>query len=742
MRQAAPPRLPDGTNVVVITLDTVRADRLTPYGFGGVETPSMAALARDGVLFERAYSPAPLTFPAHASLFTGLIPPRHGVRDNSGFRLDDAVPTLAEVFNALRYRTAAFVSAFVLDGRGGLRRGFDRYRDDFDVRLQDLSAMAGIQRSGEDTWTAARSWIGEAPNSPFFLWVHLFDAHTPYTPPEPFRSRYPTMPYEAEIAYVDSLVGQVLAELERLAIADRTLVVVAGDHGEGLGEHSEDEHGLLLYDSTLQVPLIVRFPDKRYAGTRVQRAVSLVDVFPSVLELYGRQPSRPVDGRSVLPTLAAPAATDGPVLYAETEYPRLQFGWSALQSLRSDRLKYIRAPVPELYEYRTDPLEEWNRARQLRDDVARLETSLMAATAGSAAAAPTSSVDSRTMAALRTLGYVAGGDAPADGDASADPKQKVDVYRRLMSARAALDHGDEAEGVRLIQSLLEDEPGFEAAHRTFRDYFFGRQRATEAVSRLRAMVAARPGDAHLLWSLAEAHRALGQGREALAALDAALASSPEFVPAISLAGDLLADRGQFDEARTRFERALALRPLSSELVMKLARTYVQLEQLDRAEQLIDAGLPEHADVSGGHYLRALIAEQRGNDSRAEAEYRLEIALHPWDYQARFNLARLLGQRGAFAEQIDLLDSIPALAPEFADVHFYRAKAYLDSGDAANRPAAVAAARRGLQLAPDSATAPLGHYVLADIHTLEGRPQDAAREIALGRALEARAAARR
>lgn len=741
-RPAAPPRLPDGTNVVVITLDTVRADRLNPYGFDGVETPSMSGLAREGVLFERAYSTAPLTFPAHASLFTGLIPPGHGVRDNSGFRLDDAVPTLAEAFKTLQYRTAAFVSAFVLDGRGGLRRGFDRYRDDFDVRLDDLAAMAGIQRTGEDTWAAARLWIGEAPTAPFFLWVHFFDAHTPYAPPEPFRSRYPTMPYEAEIAHVDALVGQVVAELERLAIADRTLIIVAGDHGEGLGDHGEDEHGLLLYDSTLQVPLVMRFPDRRYAGTRVQRAVSLVDVFPSVLDLFGRKPIRAVDGHSLLPSLAAPASTAGPVLYAETEYPRLQFEWSGLQSARSDRFKLIRAPLPELYEYRTDPREEGNRVRQFGDAVSSLNASLAAATAGSAAAAP-SAADGRTMAALRALGYVAGGgDTPAGGDRLADPKDKVAAYRRLMVARTALDHGSEAEGLRLIEGLLADEPGFGAAHRTYRGYFIGRKRASDALVRLRDMLADRPGDVHVLRDIAEAHRSLGQVREALAALDTALASSPQFVPAISLAGDLLADRGQFDEARSRFERALALRPLSSELVMKLARTHIQLGQLDRAEQLIGAALAEHADVSGAHYLRALIAEQRGSGATAEAEYRREMELHPWDYQARFNLARLLGERRAFSEQIALLDSIPALAPEFGDVHFYRAKAYLDSGDASRRPAAIAAARRGLQMAPDSATAPLGHYVLADIHALEGRPQEAARELTRGRALEALTAARR
>lgn len=741
-RPASLPRLTSGTNVVVITLDTVRADRLTPYGFAGIETPALDRLAREGVLFEHAYTPAPLTFPAHASLFTGLIPAGVGVRDNSGFRVADDVPTLAEVFKRLNYRTGAFVSAFVLDGRTGLKRGFDRYRDEFPVRVQDLTAMARIQRPGEETWAAAREWLGEAPNGPFFLWVHFYDAHTPYAAPEPFRSRYPATPYEAEVAHVDALVGQVVAELERLAIADRTLIVVAGDHGEGLGEHGEDEHGLLLYDSTLRVPLIVRFPDQRYAGVRVQQAVGLVDVFPSLLDLFQQPVARPVDGHSVLPSLEAPDAIDGPALFAETLYPQLQFGWSELQSVRTARLKYIRAPQPELYDYRADPQETRTDAARLEADVASLEANLTAMTAGRAGGTA-ASTDRATTAALRTLGYVAGGsNAPATAGPLADPKDKVAVYRRLMSSRAALDKGDETEGLRTLETLLDDEPRLEAAHQTYRDYFLGRKRAADVIARLRTRLARQPGDAPLLRDLAEAQRSLGQRREALASLEAAVTASPDYLPAIVLAGDLLADDGQYEAARRRFERAIELDPRSGDLAMKLAKTHLQLREPDAAEQLINAVLADSADVSGAHYLRALVAEARGNGIRAETEYRQELALHPWDYQARFNLAQLLGARRAFAEQIELLDSIPALAPDFHDVHFYRAKAYLDAAGLARRQDIVAAATQGLREALESPIAPLGHYVLADLYNLEGRSNDSAREIALARALEARNGPRR
>jgi arylsulfatase A-like enzyme len=258
---------------------------LPPYGYRRATTPAISRLAREGVTFRSAYTPVPLTLPAHSSIFTGQLPFHNGVRDNGGFFLDANTPTLATILKGVGFRTAGFVSAFVLDSRWGIANGFERYYDDFSVSAADLTAMARVQRSGAETWSEARRWLDEHANEKFFAWVHLFEPHSPYTPPEPYRSEYADRPYDGEIAYSDAMVAQMVDYLERIHALEDTLIVLLSDHGEGLGDHGEDEHGLLAYDSTLHVPWIMRLPRQTAAGRIVDKPVSLVDFVPTVLSL-------------------------------------------------------------------------------------------------------------------------------------------------------------------------------------------------------------------------------------------------------------------------------------------------------------------------------------------------------------------------------------------------------------------------------------------------------------------------
>lgn len=727
-----------GANVLLITIDTLRADRLPPYGYREIDTPALSRLAAEGVLFRHAYTTAPLTLPAHASLLTGLTPPAHGVRDNAGVRLDEGLDTLAEILERHGYRTGGFVSAFVLDSRWGLDQGFETYVDNFPVTVTDLARMAAIQRPGAATWAAARGWLSDARPGPFFLWIHFFEPHTPYDPPEPFRTRYARRLYDGEIAYADALVGQVLAELEQRALLERTLIVVVGDHGEGLGEHGEDEHGLLLYDSTLRIPWIMRLPAGREGGRRIDRAVSLVDVLPTVLDLVGIPAPAGLDGTSLAGLIEGRPLGRADVLYAETEYPRLHFGWSPLVSLRDGRLKYIRAPQPEVYEYLADPRETRNRIEAHREAVGRFDRILDGLTSrrprGQSGSAP---ADPETARRLAALGYVASGPSAGSSGSSAgaDPKDKTAVYRAFVRARRALDEGQEREGTALLLAVLEQEPGLDAAHRVLREYWIGRKQFDSALETLRKLLDRRPSETLWRLDLAMVLRAAGRSADALAEVQAIRADHPDHVAALVLAAELLTDLGRLQEARDAIRRARERAP-SADLDVKLGQAEFRLGQIDEAERLLAEALARQPDVAGAHYLLAQIAEARGDLAEAERAYRREIAAQPWDYQARFNLAMLLAKRGAFEEEAALLDAIPPLAPHFAEVHFYRAKAYLDLGDPARWPDAVAAAQRGLQLAPEAPSAPLGHYVLADVYRLQGRLADASRHLALGQALEA------
>jgi arylsulfatase A-like enzyme/tetratricopeptide (TPR) repeat protein len=728
----------NGANLIVITLDTVRADHLGPYGYTAIETPALTRLASEGVRFAAAYASVPLTLPSHTSLFTGLLPMSHGVRDNGGFHVDPAHRTLAETLKTAGYRTAAFVSAFVLDSRWGLARGFDTYHDDFPVTTGDLAAMAAIQRPADATWTAARTWLDTHRSERFFAWIHFFDPHTPYAPPAPFQARYADRPYDGEIAYVDSVITQIIHYLEANTLLDTTTVLVVGDHGEGLGEHDEDEHGLLAYDTTLHVPWIVRLPDHRGAGRVISEPVGLVDVFPTVAGLLGIALPTEVDGidRTVL---IDGGSGDSSALYAETLYPRLRMGWSELTTIRNGDYKYIKAPQPELYNWRTDPQETTNLAAHEGGVVARLDRVLSGAVADRTAAAVRSNLpDPETVKQLQALGYVAGTTAPlSSANGLADPKTKTAAYRSLARARRELAEGQQAAGIRTLQGLVLAEPEFEVARRTLRDYWIGHRHFEEATNWLR-MLAARQGGEPGVWrDLAVVGRASGDTRVARDAIDRALKIRPEDAESLIVAGEIQRDGGQLDAALNSFKRAAERAAYPTVAKMQSVQTLIALRKFAEAELLVRSVLATDPNTAGAHYLLAQIAEARNDPRTAEHEYRQEIERNPWEYRARFNLSLLVGARGARTEQIALLRSIPPLAPDFGEVYFYLAKALLDSGDANRYGEAAEAAERGLRLAPMAPSAPLGHYVLADIYQSTGRPVDAAREVERGRQLEHR-----
>ena len=565
--------------------------------------------------------------------------------------------------------------------------------------------------------------------------------HTPYEPPEPFRTRYADRLYDGEIAYVDSVLAEVVRYLESRSLLERTLIVFLSDRGEGLGDHGEDEHGLLTYDSTLRVPWIMRLPHRQLAGTVVSRPVSLVDALPTTLDLLGLGARKEIDGVSRTRLIRDPHGAAADVLYAETYYPRLHFGWSELVGVRNDRFKLIRATRPRLYDYRQDPTESANVASRQPEVVARLDQILTRMTGGRSTPVPRAATpDAETAWRLQSLGYVSGTPTMAPGqEGLADPEDKIGVYQTLMRAEQLLAEGSGPKALQALETMLQQEPELQAAHRLLRDYWVSRRQFAEAERWFRAKLRVRPADPSLLADLAVVYRAAAQPAQALAALKTALDRRPEDVEALTLSGELLRSTGQYEAALACFARAERGSTDASAVKMQTAETLIAARRFADAESTVNEALRMNAHVEGAHYLLAQIAEQRRDAAGAEHEYREEIRLNPWDYKARFNLALLLGERKEHREQVTLLESIPKLAPEFTDVYFYLAKALLDAGDPTHFERAIGAARRGLELAPDSPSAPLGHYVLADIYQLQGRRAESQREQAAGQALEKRVA---
>lgn len=655
-RNAGEPTSGARQNVLLVTIDTLRADRLGAYGYGPARTDNLDALARDGVLFERATAQVPVTLPSHASLLTGLFPPIHGVRDNTHFRLDEKAVTLAEILKAQGYQTAAFVGAFVLDESFGLAQGFDVYDDV--VGGRDGATPGTIaERPAAEIVRAFGSWLdGTSRETPFFAWLHFFDPHLPYAPPAPHS---PT--YDGEIAYSDEQFGLVLDKLEAAGLADETQVLVTSDHGESLGEHGEKSHGFFVYDATLRVPWILKGP-RLPQGLRVTSSVRTVDVLPTVLELVGVPVPPEIQGESVLELFEASADR---VDYAECYVPQLNFHWAPLVAIRADGFKYIDAPRPELYDLNRDPAElhnlfaeEPSRAermrRELADLVARWPVSL------SSRQQP----DLETVERLRALGYVGASRASIEpGAALADPKDRLHLWMRieevlLQKAAGELDRA--AAGAQAV--LAEDSMNLLA---------------------LELLAAIRLDE--------------GKLGEALAIYERILSLDDTRPLSYVQYGNLLWRAGDLEKAESSFRAALEHDPGYMSARLRLSELLVERGRNDEAQTILDGALELRANDPRLRLVRARALRGTGEGTRALVELQELAREHPEDAEIIAEYAGTLAQGGRLDEALAVLKN----GPDHHDVHYTLSVLYRSAG---NMDAALAEVDRALALEPDSAVA--------------------------------------
>ncbi len=581
--------LEPGTPVVLVSIDTLRSDRLPAYGYDALETPALDSLAREGVVFERVYSPYPLTLPAHASLMTGLLPTEHGVRDNLGFGLAGDRTTLAERLGQRGYRAAGFVSSTVLREQTGLGQGFDPYDDEMPPVSSRAAARLFPERSGEATIERAVAWVrAAATDAPFFLFLHLYEPHTPYEPPEPYRSRYAD-PYDGEIAHADALVGTLFDALRDRGLYERSLIVVLSDHGEGLGDHVESEHGLLLYREALQVPLLVRLPRGARAGERIGEPASLIDVAPTVLALLGLER----EGLPGVPLLSAdPPPRDRPI-YGETFFGHYQYGWSPLRSVIRDALHFIEAPRPELYDLAADPGE---RDNLLPETAVPPEIEQALADIGEGTATP-ADVSPEELERLASLGYV-GGFSGGTGDAlGADPKDGIRKAEELAEQVRRLGRRGSTEAEQRVLELMQElEVRNEFLSRTIANNLLAAGHADSAQRVL--LPFAGSADPETLQLLGQTDVALGRGDAARRRFRAILDRDPAYARAHLGLGIVALTADRRDEARNRLTRAVELDPTLAEawntlgaLCAREGNLRCAVEQWRRAVEL-DPGLAD------------------------------------------------------------------------------------------------------------------------------------------------------
>ena len=635
-----PPRPP----VILISIDTLRSDRLPAYGHDGVDTPAIDRLAAEGVLFERAFTHVNVTLPSHASLFTGLLPPEHGVRDNVGYRLAETIPTLASELRREGYATGGFVSSWVLRAESGIGRGFDVWDDE--VGFETGRQLGHLQRAGPETLAAASDWLDEVAGTPFLLFLHLYEPHAPYEPPPPFAERYEDR-YDGEVAAADAVVGDLLRRLDELGVLDQAVVVLTSDHGEGLMDHGEMDHLILIYREVLQVPLIVRLPGEERGGERIADGVGISDVAPTILSLAGVATPGGMAGHDLLG--AGQPLDAGPrQIVSESVYPRIHFGWSELASVVESDFHFIDSPDPELYRLDEDPGERNNviqderaAARRLRAALQEVDRSL------------TSPVedDPEVRRRLESLGYLSGG-ARAEAGSLADPKTRLHVVADMGRASRLIEAGDLAEAENLLRSVLNGEPQLVLAWQQLGDVLERLGRPGEALQAFRSGFEASAGGA-VSAGLKVAELLLAEGRieeareHALAIVDRAPMANDVLAQAALLEADVeLA--GQYIE-QAIVVRGSRVRPL-------ITRT-AWLNRQERYEEVVaqsDEVLAEFGDRDDREHLSHLYLNlgialaALGHTGEAEGAYREAIDLRS-DLLAAYSslafLQALTGQGG-------------------------------------------------------------------------------------------------
>lgn len=612
--------------VVLVSIDTLRADRLPAWGYRGTATPHLDAFRREAILFESAWSHIPLTLPSHTSVMTGLLPAEHGVRDNVGYRLSAETPTLAEILGRNGWRTAGAVSAAPLHSRTGLGAGFDVYDDRLEAEIG--TGLGEVQRSGLATLAAIRPWLRGRPSElvadrKAFLFFHLFEPHTPYDPPEDLAALY-GQTYDGEVAAADVVFGALRSELESVGLWQQAAVFVFSDHGEGLGDHGEDEHGVLLYREALHVPLLLKLPGGAQAGATVEGNVQLTDIFPTVLRLADLPDPRPTGsprlrGRALLDEqwrpIAAHAASDCEIV-AETFYPRIHFGWSELVSVVNGNHHFIQGATSELYDLAEDPAEVTDLRATERRTAAALQERVVAY---DVAWSPPSALDEEQRAQLAALGYVSA-TVPDGAGPRPDPKSQLHVLRALQQGATAYRDQDYRRAVAILEPLLEDHPQMADG-----------------------------------WTvLGHSFNNLDRRKQALAAylrgLDLLGASPGVAAPAATL----LAEDGELTAAFDLLRAQIELAPSSRRLRRLEVRLLVQSEALQEARQRLDDWLVFRPGEVEALYQRGIVQMLTGRYTEAETDLRNCLDLSPDYAPALHDLGVLLLRGGRVEEARDLV----------------------------------------------------------------------------------------
>jgi arylsulfatase A-like enzyme/Tfp pilus assembly protein PilF len=662
-------------NVILVTIDTLRADHLGCYGDTGAETPNIDRIAAEGTRFTYTYAQVPFTLPSHASLFTSTYPMWNGVRDSAGPPLAAEQVTLAEVFKQNRYATGAFTAAFVVDGFFGLNQGFDTYYDNFPPRDASMTAgeEAGLQRRADEVLAVALEWLKKNSQGPFFTWIHFYDPHHPYDPPEPFRSRHWDRLYDGEIAYVDMAMGKLIRFLEAQGLREKTVLVVTSDHGEALGDHGETYHGYYVYDSTLRVPLIFSLPKTRNHVKEVNLPVSLLDVAPTILQIVGIPRPPQMQGRGLLASILGKLQTPVPI-YGESLFANLHFGWGTLQCLHLGRYKLILSKRSELFDLENDPRERYNlfaENRAMASECKRRLDEIVTAFTRKQPQKDPPKLSEEALNKLRALGYIGAPSqvSPTIAEDLPDPKDKIHLYDLYLKGAAQQGRGRLAEAAATYEKILQVDSTPAIVHHQLGSVYFKMRDYPKAIVSFQAALRLNPrADASVI-ALARTYGETGDLQAAVSAYLKALSLKPNDPAILNNLALIYLKLGSWDKATETLELAVRQNSPPKEAFYHLGICYQRSQQPDKAAALFRKAIEMDRRFAGAHYNLGIVYALQNQGNAAIEEFKLALESRPDFAEARFNLGDIYARQGQLDIAVQEFQKALQIRPDFAEAHF-------------------------------------------------------------------------
>jgi arylsulfatase A-like enzyme/Flp pilus assembly protein TadD len=708
-------------NVILITLDTLRVDFVSAYEKGKADTPNMDRVAKEGVLFETCISQTPLTLPSHTSILSGTYPLHHQIRDNGGFLVPGSLEFVSEILQKQGLITSAFIASYVLHSKWGINQGFDTYSDDFDLSRYEQVSLGNVQKRAEEVLGNAKKWLKTHKKDRFFTWIHLYDPHTPYEPPSPFKEKYPRRPYRGEVEYTDHELGLFFQFLKDEGLYDKSLIIMAADHGEGLGQHNEHTHGFFIYESTVRVPLIIRAPF-RFPVKKVKEVVELIDLAPTILEALDIPVPASYQGESLLGLMFGNRQRSKDSAYTETYYPRLHFGWSELKALYYDNhWKYILAPKEELYDLEADKeekdslaLKQSYQARKVKERIQKFirEKSENAERPGEA-----KSLDKDDLQKLAALGYLTTVVDTSKKENLPDPKGKVEVFNQLSRAREHMAKGRYDEAIEMLNKILETDPHLLDGILQLGNAYNRKNMHEEALKCFYRVLEQKPDYQAAMVNIIGSWIRLRRYDKGIEEIQRFLKTFPRDSTLFNELGTIYLLKQEDDKALEALRTSIDIEPINADALNKIGGIYIVKEDFNTAEPFLEKARKINPDIRKLNFHLAQAEDARGNIDQAIDYYKKELEGFADDYKSAYNLAENLRKKGQDEKAIQYYRQAIDSNPRFNIPYFMIAKYNLDKKE--NLEEAIDLCKKGIEIEPADKYTAFGYYILADIYSLKG-----------------------